>query len=80
MSQQQTVMSTLTSESGTITVKILQSEEGRFLVDYLDTAAGEEGLFLQTEYYNTLEEAEAKAEEFLNATHISGEMLAGSPE
>jgi ribosomal protein S24E len=76
----QTEISTLTNESGTTTVKVLQTEDSRFIVDYLDTSAGEEGLFVQTGYYNTVEEANAKAGELLNATHISGEMLEGSPE
>ena len=43
----------------------------------MNTAAGEEGHFVQAGYFSTQELADAKAAELLAAESISGEMLVG---
>lgn len=62
---------------GSKTVTVYEVEAGKFLVDYNDTAAGEDGLFVQAGFYSTQELADAKAAELLAAESISGEMLVG---
>jgi cell division protein FtsN len=61
----------------TKTVTVFEVEAGKYLVDYMNTAAGEEGYFVQAGYFSTQELADAKAAELLAAESISGEMLVG---
>lgn len=61
----------------TKTVTVFEVEAGKYLVDYMNTAAGEEGHFVQAGYFSTQELADAKAAELLAAESISGEMLVG---
>lgn len=62
---------------GSKTVTVYEVDANKFLVDYMNTEAGEEGHFVQAGYYSTVEAAEAKAQELLVAESISGEMLLG---
>lgn len=62
---------------GSKTVTVFEVESGKFLVDYMNTAAGEEGHYVQAGYFTTQELADAKAAELLAAESISGEMLVG---
>lgn len=62
---------------GSKTVTVYEVDANKFLVDYMNTEAGEEGHFVQAGYYSTVEAAGAKAQELLVAESISGEMLLG---
>ena len=67
------------NEAETRTATVFETEQG-YIVEFLEPSVGEEGYFLQTGHYTTLEVATAKAQELLGAESISGEMLEGDVE
>lgn len=68
------------NEAETKTTTVFHTEDGHYLVQYVEPGAGEHGYVLQTGHYSTVEVATAKAEELLTLESISGETLAGDVE
>lgn len=73
-------VSVYTNEAETRTVTVFETVDGHYLVDFVEPDVGEDGYFLQTGHYTTLEVATEKAQELLGAESISGEMLEGDVE
>jgi len=68
------------NEAETRTTTVFETEDGHFLVQFVEPDVGENGYILQTGHFSTLELAQAKAQEMLELESFSGETLEGDVE